>query len=175
MNTYTTKRLARTLLSCGLLLSAGASSCASGSSVRTRAVTDHAQGVVYHLPRTVLEVGITVTEKAVPENGPLAWTVSATVVKHTVADPDPQHTFLLERSGNALFDDEVKLGLSASGLLQTVTTDSTDKSLTVAANLVDTATGLVTFSAIGGLGALGGKVNLQGVGDPDVDLLARKI
>jgi hypothetical protein len=73
----------------------------------------------------------------------LNWTVTLT----PVIIPDEKARFILRPNSNALFDDNITLTVDSNGLLQTVNTTITDKTVASLGELVKAAGNVFTFGA----------------------------
>jgi hypothetical protein len=115
------------------------SGCATVTSIGDFSVPDvlkTASGY-YHLPRTILNVKVT------PAVGP---TTPTTISVAAAAESDPQASVLFNIEHSPLFDDVIEVKTDASGLLQSVASDSKDRTGDIAVNLAK----LVFTSQTGG-------------------------
>ncbi|MFI5330220.1 MAG: hypothetical protein ACHQ2F_04180 [Desulfobaccales bacterium] len=94
-------------------------------------------GIPYFLPKSMIHVDITWNAND------LNWTVLLT----PVIQPDSDNRFMLRPNSNALFDDNINLSVDSNGLLQTVNTTTTDKTVSSLADLVAAAGSALTFGA----------------------------
>jgi hypothetical protein len=94
-------------------------------------------GIPYFLPKSIIHVDIIWSESD------LNWTVGLT----PVIIPDEKSRFILRPSSNALFDDNITLTVDSNGLLQTVNTTITDKTVSSLGDLVKAAGNVFALGA----------------------------
>lgn len=114
-------------LACALFVAG----CATVTSVGDFSVPDtlKAASGYYHLPRTVLNVKVT------PAGGTATAPTPATIAVTAAAESDPEASVLFNIEHNPLFDDVIEVKTDASGLLQSVASDSKDRTGDIAVNL----------------------------------------
>ncbi len=132
-----------------VVVALGMAACVGGP-VRSVEPTLGAEGVTYCLPRTLVELIVTVSEKQAPKGG-IQFEVGLSIQPHLVADPTKE--FALSRNTSSFSIDDVKVSLNPSGLLASVGTESTDASLELARGVVDAALAAVKVSALASSGA----------------------
>ena len=124
--------------------------CTAGP-VTTYKSTESNQGVVYALPRTILELNVVITETVVTDK-PSTFGIALTVTPHHVADPKQQ--FVLRRKGNWFFDDAINFHVASSGMLSSIGAISTDQTLTTAKSVLEAGIGILKLQALGGIGGI---------------------
>lgn len=107
------------------------------------ATTAPLNGMPYYLPKGVIRVDGTWSKDA------KEWQVKASLV----VEPDATKRFLLARNSNVMFDDAVVLAVNSSGLLESVTATTEDKSAASLGDVAASVGGVLTFGASLGAGA----------------------
>jgi len=99
-------------------------------------------GIPYYLPKSYIHVDI------IWNDSDQNWAVTLT----PVIIPDEKARFILRPNSNALFDDNITLTVDSNGLLQTVNTTITDKTVASLADLVKAAGNVFTLGTAMPLG-----------------------
>ena len=104
------------------LVCLGLTGCAIGLTSET---TVDAEGTVYYLPKSLVEVTV------VKAGNAESYTISA----KSVSVPDPDHRYVLSYQPNVLYDDRFCIGRGVDGLLTTVQFAAEDKTQQIVFNI----------------------------------------
>lgn len=149
-----------------LLVLPAALAC-QGSPVRSVAAIDEADGVVYALPQTLVEIVVVIAEAPEPKDA-VGFVVTVSTNTRMVADA--RHEFTLSRDPSIWASDTVKFTVGAEGLLASFDSTSTDESLSLARGLTDAAIAAVKLGALSSAGAF----SFEATGEFQPARLARK-